>query len=177
MCIRLAKCAVHASMWLAICTPANSLAGPRPKPLGDLALVAKLYKDFAWQALGTTQAIFGKPLQQQDDTVLRRYFDPRLAALIVHDRECVDRRAEVCNMDFDPLFGSQDAAVTDFAIQREDAGRIAVAFTSPSSGEKVRLLFHMRQAGAAWRINDIVYQDLRGASLRKVLSAKLPGNK
>jgi len=151
MCIRLAKCAVHASMWLAICTPANSLAGPRPKPLGDLALVAKLYKDFAWQALGTTQAIFGKPLQQQDDTVLRRYFDP--------------------------LFGSQDAAVTDFAIQREDAGRIAVAFTSPSSGEKVRLLFHMRQAGAAWRINDIVYQDLRGASLRKVLSAKLPGNK
>jgi hypothetical protein len=154
----------------------NSLASPPKATPGDVALVAKLYKDFAWQALGTTQDFFGKSLQLQEDAVLRQYFDPTLAALIVQDRECVSRRAEVCNMDFDPLFGSQDATVSDFTIQRESAGRIAVTFTSPSSGEKAKLLFHMKQSGAVWRINDVVYQDLRGASLRKLLATKLPGN-
>ena len=154
----------------------NSLAAQPKAPPGDMALIVKLYKDFAWQALGTTQDVFGKSLQLQDDVVLRQYFDPTLSALIVQDRKCVSRRAEVCNMDFDPLFGSQDATVTDFTIQRESAGRIAVAFTSPSSGEKAKLLFHMKQSGTAWRINDVVYQDLRGASLRKLLATKLPGN-
>ena len=108
--------------------------------------------------------------------MLQQYLDPGLTALIVQDRACVSRRSEVCNMDFDPLFGSQDAAVADFTIRRESVGRVTVVFTSPSNGEKVRLLFQLSQAGTAWRISDIVYQDLRGASLRKVLSAKLPGN-
>lgn len=165
-----------AAVLLAGASLSNSLAAPPKATPGDMALIVKLYKDFAWQALGTTQDVFGKSLQLQDDVVLRQYFDPALAALIVQDRECVSRRAEVCNMDFDPLFGSQDATVSDFTIQRESAGRIAVGFTSPSSGEKAKLLFHMKQSGAAWRINDVVYQDLRGASLRKLLATKLPGN-
>ncbi|MEW6762265.1 MAG: DUF3828 domain-containing protein [Pseudomonadota bacterium] len=167
---------ILAAVLLAGAPFSNSLAAPPKATPGDMALIVKLYKDFAWQALGTTQDVFGKSLQLQDNAVLRQYFDPTLAALIVQDRECVSRRAEVCNMDFDPLFGSQDATVSDFTIQRESAGRIAVAFTSPSSGEKAKLLFHMKQSGAAWRINDVVYQDLRGASLRKLLATKLPGN-
>lgn len=167
---------ILAAVLLVSASFSNSLAEQPKATPGDMALIVKLYKDFAWQALGTTQDVFGKSLQLQDNVVLRQYFDPGLAALIVQDRECVSRRAEVCNMDFDPLFGSQDATVSDFTIQRESAGRIAVAFTSPSSGEKAKLLFHMKQSGAAWRINDVVYQDLRGASLRKLLATKLPGN-
>lgn len=172
----LGRYAAYASILLVIFAPGNSHAAPRQSRSGDIALIAKLYKNFAWQALGTTQDVFGKPLQQQDEAALRQYFDPTLAALIVQDRECVRRRAEVCNMDFDPLFGSQDATVSDFTIQRESAGRIAVAFTSPSSGEKAKLLFHMEQSGAVWRINDVVYQDLRDASLRTLLATKLSGN-
>ena len=172
----LGRYAAYASILLVIFAPGNSHAAPRQNGSGDIALIAKLYKNFAGQALGATQDVFGEPLQQQDETVLRQYFDPTLSALIVQDRECVSRRAEVSNMDFDPLFGSQNTTVTDFTIQRESAGRIAVAFTSPSSGEKAKLLFHMKQSGAAWRINDVVYQDLRGASLRKLLATKLPGN-
>lgn len=172
----LGGCLAYASIVLVIIAPGHSHAAPPQSKSGDISLIAKLYKNFAWQALGTTQDVFGKSLQQQDEAVLRQYFDPTLAALIVQDRECVSRRAEVCNMDFDPLFGSQDATVSDFTIQRESAGRIAVAFTSPSSGEKAKLLFHMTQSGTAWRINDVAYQDLRGASLRKLLATKLPDN-
>jgi len=172
----LGRYAMYASMLLVIVSPASSHSASPQSRSGDVALIAKLYKNFAWQALGTTQDVFGKPLRQQDEAVLRQYFDPTLAALITRDRECVIRRTEVCNMDFDPLFGSRDAAVSDFTIHRESAGRIAVGFTSPSSGEKAKLLFHVRQSGTAWRINDVVYQDLRGASLRKLLATKLPGS-
>lgn len=155
-------------------SPAACLAAPPASEQADVAVVAKLYKDFAWQALGSMQDLFGKPLQQQSESVLRQYFDPGLAALFLRERECVSRRREVCNMDFDPLFASQDAAATDFSIQRTGIGKVSVTFTYPSNGEKLKLDFLVKQAGKTWRIHDVVYTNLQSASLKTLLSTKLP---
>lgn len=153
---------------------AACLAAPRVTESADVTVVARLYKDFAWQALGSMQNLFGKPVQQQSESILRQYFDPGLAALLVQERNCVIRRREVCNMDFDPLFASQDPAATDFTIQGQGIGKVTVAFTYPSNGEKVKLDFLLKQVGRNWRISDVIYPNLRNASLKKLLSTQLP---
>lgn len=137
-------------------------------------MVASLYKAFAWMTLSSSEHLFGKPLVQQEATVLRRYFDAALTASIIEDRRCIEKSAEICNLDFDPIFATQDPGATDFSIHPKSDGVVAVEFTYPSSRERIRLEYRMVQTEGTWRIADIWYPGLSDSSLKQILSRKLP---
>lgn len=154
-------------------------AWPGVAPAGErepTAVVARLYKDFAWQAITASEgqsvgakSVFGKNLAWQSNTDLRKYFSPALADLLVRDARCVITFHGPCNLDFDPVFASQDPAAADLQIRSMDGGRVKVEYKHPSSGEHVKLEFSGSVVGGNWRITDIVYKNLNGVSLRELL--------
>lgn len=139
----------------------------------QVAIVGSLYKTFAWQVLSNSNAVFGKPLSQQESSVLRRYFDQELTSLLVKDRHCAAASGGICNLDFDPIFGSQDPAAADLSMRPKRNEMVTVEFTYPSSGEKVRLEYHLAKSTGGWRIRDIRYPGMSDASLKRLLARKL----
>lgn len=164
---------VIAVIGIAFFTAAPGAAAPSARS-AEVAVVAALYKAFSWQAISDADRLFGKQLTQQEEAVLRRYFAPELASLLVEDRRCIDRSGEVCNLDFDPIFASQDLGVADLSIASTGRGIVTVQFTYPSNGEKSRLEYHMLKLGKDWRIDDIRYRGWDNASLKQLLSNKMP---
>lgn len=157
-----------------ICT-ALAAAAPRASD-EQVAVVGSLYKSFAWQVLSNSGSVFGKPLTQQEGSVLRHYFDQELASLLVKDHDCAAKTGELCNLDFDPIFTSQDPAAADLTIRSMPRDIVAVEFTYPSSGEKVRLEYRMTRKENSWRIDDIRYPGMSDASLKQLLARKLPAS-
>lgn len=141
-------------------------------PTASMTLVAELYRAYAWQAISASDAPFGKPLSQEKETVLRRYFTPELTSLLLADQRCVASTRGVCNLGFDPMFASQDPAATDLAIRPTGPRTVMVEFTYPSNGERVALEYRMVRCGDQWRIDDIQYHNWQKASLKQMLSHK-----
>lgn len=143
-------------------------------PDEKIAIVGSLYKAFAWQVLSSSDDVFGKPLVQQEDPVLRRYFDQELTSLLIKDRHCATKAGGICNLDFDPIFASQDPAAVDLSIRSMPNDIVAVEFTYPANGEKVKLEYRLTKTQGAWRIGDIRYPGMSDASLKQLLARKLP---
>jgi len=139
-----------------------------------VAVVGNLYRAFAWQALASPDDVFGKSLVEQDSSVLHRYFDRELALLLINDQRCIERTGELCNLDFDPIFASQDPAAADLLIRSITNNMVAVEFTYPSNGEKVRLEYRLTRSENGWRISDIRYPGKSQATLKQLLARKLP---
>lgn len=144
---------------------------------GPTTVVAKLYKDFAWEALGATDKAFGKPLAQQPRKALERYFDRTLASLLVNDDACIKRnRGADCNLGFTPIFASNDPEASDLDITPLSGDRVAVSFTYPGNGEKVGLEYLTVRTLNGWRIKDIVYHNMNDEHLARMLSRPFPAD-
>jgi hypothetical protein len=137
------------------------------------AVVARLYKDFAWEAMAGQPELFGEGLAHQDKATLRRYFTPVLAELLMRDAACQARVRGICNLDFAPLFYSQDPRVIDLDIQPRAPDQVEVAFKDPVSEERTQIAFRLVQVDGKWRVADILYGQ-QGMSLKNVLSRRLP---
>lgn len=101
------------------------------------AVVYRLYKDFGWTAIfdGTVieeEERLGKPIAWQTFNVLNRYFTPELSKLILKEARCrISKRGELCNLEFDLMFASQDPAATDLlitAIGKQSMGSDSIDF-------------------------------------------------
>lgn len=132
-------------------------------------VVVRLYRDYAWEAVmsGTVRDGF---FAEQPSAVLEKYLDHELASLLVADAECIRRTHEICNLEFMPLFASQDPTAFDLEVEEtKKQDEVLVTFQRPG-GDQARLLYKMSQEGAGWRVSDIVYESSR--SLKNILSAK-----
>ncbi|WP_020654018.1 DUF3828 domain-containing protein [Massilia niastensis] len=163
---------VIAACGIALFSIGSSIAAPS-SPDKQIAVVGGLYKAFAWQAISGANEIFGKPLPEQEKSVLLRYFDPELASLLIADRRCAQKTGDVCNLGFDPIFVSQDPGAADLSIRSVGNGIVAVEFTYPSNREKIQLEYHLVKRDGQWRINDIRYEGWKNASLKQLLANKL----
>jgi hypothetical protein len=133
----------------------------------SLTPVVQLYRDYAWEIVITKPATTATFLTQPD-AVWRRYLSPRLIKLLRRDRDCVRRTKEICKLDFDPIWGSQDPTLAALAITADAKPQQAlVTFTFPETGTRTILKFKLVNIDSAWRIDDIVYAD--GAMLSGVL--------
>lgn len=137
-------------------------------------VVAKLYKDFAWQAIAGQQDLFGEDIGHQSRSTLEKYFAPALADLLVKDVACQVKSQGICNLDVDLLFDSQDPRVTDLEIATIAPGRVAVVFKDPTNEETTKIEFKVVQVAGTWKIADIIYSKSGHWSLKKVLSNKIP---
>lgn len=140
------------------------------KPGAEAAVVARLYKDFAWQAMATQADLFGEDLAHQDRATLEKYFAPALADLLVKDAACQVKYQGICNLDFDILFDSQDPRVTDLDVSVAAPGRVSVVYTDPTDASKTRIDFKVAPVAGAWKITDVVYKTPADISLKRALS-------
>jgi len=135
----------------------------------EAAVVAKLYKDFAWQAIAS-QDLFGDDLSHQNKSTLEKYFAPALADLLVKDAVCQVRSQGICNLDFDLLFDSQDPRVTDLEVTTTAPGRVSVVYKDPVDDKTTRIDFELPRVAGRWRIMDVVYRRPDMVSLKQVLN-------
>jgi hypothetical protein len=142
-------------------------------PEAPEAVVVRLYRDYAWQAILAPRKE-DRPFHAQAGAVLERYLTQDLAALLVADRECVRRTKEICRLDFDPLFGSQDPAAMDLVVGEADRdGIVLVRFKYPGNGQIIEIRHVVVKTARGWRIRDIIGKE--GNSLRKLLGPASSG--
>ncbi len=152
------------------------VAGPQGKPRapsqpGPDSVIAQLYRDFAWEAVLDVSSASSQALIDQPRPVLRRYFDDRLTALILQDRACAARTHEICRLDFDPLWASQDPdGAHGVKVQSPDSLNVVRVALRYTNGYEVALGYRMSRTKEGWRIADIDYAS--GPSLLTILSSK-----
>jgi hypothetical protein len=131
-------------------------------------LVARLYKDFGWQAFATNE-VFGEGLEHQGKEALMRYFSPELAELLVKDRACQRKEQGICRLDFDILFDSQDPVVTDLDVKMGSAGKVRVSFKNLVNGQTTNIQFVVAHSGGKPKIVDVLYGAKADRSLKRLL--------
>jgi hypothetical protein len=120
----------------------------------------------------TPEADQRKAVTEQSRAVLGKYFDAPLVALLVKERQCVIKTQEICNLDFDLLYASQDPDAVDLSIEATAANKVIVSFRYPSNEERITIQYLLALARNGPRIADVIYAN--DTSLRKLLMTKLP---
>lgn len=94
-----------------------------------------------------------------------------MVRLILRDRACEERTHEICRLDYDPIWDSQDPGAAEMTIrQSKDPSRVSVDFTFPGKSERIHIVYVLVRMRDGWRIAGI---QGRASSLRKILQADL----
>jgi hypothetical protein len=118
------------------------------------------------------------PLKGMDDaailpheslTALKKIFTDDLAAAIFEDSQCVHKTGELCALDFDILFASQDPQPRELNVTSTGAHNADVCFRDQSPARRCMQVAGIAGPGGA-RIRDIKYDD--GVTLRSVLKLR-----
>lgn len=142
----------------------------QPAPSGAVAIVAKLYRDFAREAVVVEPGQSELELLRQPREVLARYFDETLVSLLLKDRACVDATHQICNLDYMPMWAGQDPGAYELKVsETNDPNRISVSFFYPVSTQKAVLSYRVSKTSAGWRVSDIL-QDSESSLLTSLSS-------
>ena len=137
-----------------------------------VAFVKQLYDEYAWETHASTPP--GRaPLFAASDSVLGKYFAPPLVAAILADRACQARVQGECNLDFDPMWNSQDPGgatvqVSSTGTPTTVEARIHYRYDNMT----VVVRYQLRQTPAGWRVADMGASEW--PSLMKLLQRKVP---
>lgn len=131
-------------------------------------LVSDLYARYAWVAIfSITPAPNAVPLAKAKSAELQTIFVPDLAKAIWDDAQCAEKRGEICTLDFDILFDSQDPSASDLTVKSDAHGSEALACFKVAEGASKCLTFVGADIRGSTRVADIVYPGQR--SLRQLL--------
>lgn len=127
------------------------VAGPALADPSAEAFVNGIYKNYV--ATGGGMTAMGVPLD--NETVIRRYFDPSMAKLLIDDQKA--SQGEVGALDGDPFVNAQDWDIKSFDVKVVDNGAdkatATVHFKNIDTQETVVL--SLVRVGGQWRIHDI----------------------
>jgi hypothetical protein len=116
---------------------------------GAEAFVNGIYKTYQ----GTGMQALGVPLDSE--AVIRKYFEPSLAALIINDRKAA--QGEVGALDGDPFIDAQDWEIKNLKVVVVDnapgKATATVTFTNFNEAKTIRL--SLVKIGGAWKVSDI----------------------
>jgi Protein of unknown function (DUF3828) len=100
----------------------------------------------------------GHPLDSE--AVIRRYFEPSLAATMIKDQKLAAKRGDVGSLDFDPFVDAQewDVAEFDIAVSETTPGRASATVKFSNLGKPTTVLLDLVAVKNAWRIRDITWQ-------------------
>ena len=95
----------------------------------------------------------GSPLDS--DAALKRYFEPRLAALIIRDRE--KAAGELSTLDMDPFIDAQDwdISAVDVAVRDNSAEKASATVSFKNLGKPTTVVLDLVKLRGEWRIADI----------------------
>src|SRR5262245_5839142 len=98
-------------------------------------------------------------------TAVRRYFAPKLAALIIKDRK--DARGEVGKLDADPFIDAQDWEIdaVDIAIREIAPDKASATVSFKSLGEQRTVVLALVKLKVGWRIADVTSQEVSSVTV------------
>ena len=104
------------------------------------------------------------------NAAVRRYFEPKVAALIIKDRK--DARGEVGKLGADPFIDAQDWEIdtVDIAVRETAPDKASATVSFKSLGEQRTVVLALVNLKTGWRIADITSD--RKETLREFLSKK-----
>jgi hypothetical protein len=110
----------------------------------------------------------GSPLDS--DAALKRYFEPRLAALIIRDRE--KAAGELSTLDMDPFIDAQDwdISAVDIAVRDTSAEKASAKVSFKNLGKPTTVVLDLVKLRGEWRIADINWgrkQTLRALFIKR----------
>ena len=143
-----------------------SAAEPLPP---QVEVITRLYHDFAFEAVLENSTAEG--FIDQPKNVLLRYLTPKLADLLLRDRQCASTTHEICRLDFMPLWGNQDPIGSAVQVQPSSSPSSVIVRLRYASST-TQLTFHLTQSSSGWKINDISYGKGR-STLAEILESKL----
>jgi hypothetical protein len=103
------------------------------------------------------------------EAVIRRWFEPSLAALIIKDNKAAARRKEVPTLDGSPFVDAQEWEIFAFDIAVTDAppDKAVATVSFKNLDEPKNIVLNLVRIKNDWRIADIISQrDGRDESLR-----------
>jgi Protein of unknown function (DUF3828) len=102
------------------------------------------------------------------DAVVRRYFAPKLAALIIKDRR--EARGEVGKLGSDPFIDAQDWEIdsVDVAVRETGSDKASATVSFKSLGEPRTVILALVKLKVGWRIAEITWD--RNGTLRGLLT-------
>jgi len=114
------------------------------------------------------------PLQRRisftDKKQMERYFTPELIGLFLKDADCVKRTHEVCGLEGDPIYDSQDSGDEEIPVTIAPHSPLphpSFEVTFVDLGRKETLIYELLKTKKGWRVSNIVYPD--GGTLKKIL--------
>src|SRR5262245_15588857 len=128
-----------------------------------------ILKRRSWKAFTLpTKAKDARGIALDSDAALRRYFEPKLAALIIKDRD--EAHGEVDKLDADPFVDAQDWEIdaVDIAIREITPDKAIATVSFKSLGDQRRVVLALVKLKVGWRIADITSD--RKETLREFLS-------
>lgn len=110
----------------------------------------------------------GSPLDS--DAALKRYFEPRLAALIIRDRE--KAAGELSTLDMDPFIDAQDwdISAVDIAVRDTSTEKASAKVSFKNLGKPTTVVLDLVKLRGEWRIADINWgrkQTLRALFIKR----------
>lgn len=142
---------LSAALLLAVLLP---IPGARAQEPRAVDVVARLYRTYEWEtrdgAAGPTPLFAASPAE------MRAFLDSGLVAAVMADRECEERMEGICNLDFDPVWASQDpSGAVAHVVGTSDGGVVRVEIRYPNPPRAVLVTYHLRPTPAGWRIIDL----------------------
>jgi hypothetical protein len=117
----------------------------------------------------------GNGIALDSDAAVKRYFEPKLAALISKDRKDADKRGEVSTLDGDPFIDAQDWEIesVDIAVREIAADKASATVSFTNMDKPTTVLLDLVKLREGWRIADITWdRDGRKESLRALFTKK-----
>jgi hypothetical protein len=100
-----------------------------------------------------------KGVRLDGEAALRRYFEPRLATLIVKDEQAAARRKDVPSLDGDPFVDGQDWEISAVEIAMTNVTDTSATATATfnNAGTPTKVVYDMVRINNDWRIHDITW--------------------
>jgi hypothetical protein len=132
-----------------------ALAGvPAGAALADPAAKAFLEKIYA-----AYKGKSSKGIALDSDAALQRYFEPKLAAMMIKDRKDAAKRGDVPELDGDPFINGQDWEIGPVDIVVRDIAPDKASATAKFSNAKMptTVVYDLIKLKDGWRIADITW--------------------
>jgi Protein of unknown function (DUF3828) len=97
----------------------------------------------------------GNPLDT--GAAAKRYFEPKLATLIIKDRNKAAKRGDVSTLDMDPFIDAQDWDINafDVAVRDTAADKATATVSFKNLGKPTTVVLDLVKLREGWRIADI----------------------